>query len=80
MNTYVQCALAEIVADQDGIDDYNGAKGLLVRKVADCEVLMCVMSLLASSLTATHHLISPMIRFLSFRVVVSNDAYGMLLP
>merc|ERR1711998_669277 len=28
----------EIAADQDGIEDYEGAKGLLVRKVADCEV------------------------------------------
>merc|ERR1712094_48603 len=27
----------EIAADQDGIDDYSGAKGLLVRKVEDCE-------------------------------------------
>merc|ERR1712178_2722 len=28
----------EISADQDGIDDYEGAKGLLVRKVEDCEL------------------------------------------
>merc|ERR1711865_107372 len=27
----------EIAADKDGIDDYEGAKGLLLRKVEDCE-------------------------------------------
>ena len=30
-------ATAEIKADKDGIEEYSGARGLLERRVADCE-------------------------------------------
>merc|ERR1719421_954567 len=42
----------EIAADKDGIEDYEGAKGLLPRKIEDCEVAKmtdphCIRHLLA---------------------------------